>query len=77
LMVRRWVRDKMRERKMRVVHQEQWLDVITNLCFVPSERDIHARELLMSNLARSMLDRFRGSLYTWWGSRVREPFRRD
>jgi len=77
LMVRRWVRDRMRERGMRVVHQEQWLDKIVAMVFVPSDNDIEAREYLMSSVACARRDRYQGPLYTWWGRMVPGPFRSD
>jgi len=77
LMVRRWVRDKMRERKMRVTHQRQWLDIVTNSVFLPSDEDIMAREMLMSRSARKLITRYTSPLYTWWGQCIPEPFSRD
>jgi len=74
LMVRRWVRDKMRERKMRVTHQRHWLDKITNSVFLPSVEDIVSREMLMSRAARKLIRRYTSPLYTWWGLCVPEPF---
>lgn len=50
-MVRRWVRDQMKMRNMRVTHMAQQLPLVVSYVFIPSKEEIFARDMFMSIVA--------------------------
>jgi hypothetical protein len=65
LMVRKFLRDYMRERGMRPTHIVQHLDVSVALVFIPSEQDVIAHQLGASKAA---LDRDRLINTLWYSA---------
>jgi len=55
LMVRRWVRDQMEERKMRPQHMVAQEPYVTSFVFVPSPAEIGAKEMLSTSVVVSRI----------------------
>jgi len=77
IMVRRFVRDRMVARGLRPQHIAEHLPKVVAYVFIPSESEIFARDMLMSNIVLDRTERYTSRYYTSEGDSIPDPFNFD
>lgn len=81
LVVHRYIRDRMREHKMRLSHIDTMLPIAVSIFFIPTEAEIEARRLDASSAVldqvedgtRKLQTRQHADLFNWFGSARKRP----